>query len=242
MTSETIPSATFSQVSECGQLRLDLPAGPMSGRCGPALAPASRSVQPAGGKGSRIDGIYGPTFIRSSVPAGPLSAWESKLRANLAARGGMEYRLTWKHTVTPRGRWISRLAASAPRASDRAFIGWPCVKTSDANGAGKHGTGGPDLRTVAASLTGYPAVTTRDWKSARARKTTAELYDTDGRPLSLVALEMVSGKTSNCADQTPADNGAALNAELCLWLQGIPADAIKYAPPAMRSTRNLRRK
>jgi len=60
-------------------------------------------------------GTYGPTFSESSVPAGPLSSWESRLRQRLAKVGSSECDLTWKVSGTTAEGLLSRLVPSTPR-------------------------------------------------------------------------------------------------------------------------------
>nr|WP_253682358.1 hypothetical protein [Stenotrophomonas maltophilia] len=57
-------------------------------------------------------GICGPTSFGSSVPDGPLSSWENRLRRRLARTGSTECLLTWKESTTPAGRPLSRLVPS----------------------------------------------------------------------------------------------------------------------------------
>ena len=59
-----------------------------------------------------MNGTYGPTCFACSVPDGPLSGWESKLRQRLASIGSTECLLTWKASTTPAGRSLSRLVPS----------------------------------------------------------------------------------------------------------------------------------
>ncbi|PZS72827.1 hypothetical protein A7X75_00695 [Stenotrophomonas maltophilia] len=57
-------------------------------------------------------GTCGPTSFASSVPDGPLSSWESRLRRRLARTGSTECLLTWKQRTTPAGRSLSQLVPS----------------------------------------------------------------------------------------------------------------------------------
>lgn len=57
-------------------------------------------------------GTCGPTSFASSVPDGPLSGWENRLRQRLARIGSTECLLTWKTSATPAGRPLSRLVPS----------------------------------------------------------------------------------------------------------------------------------
>ena len=66
-------------------------------------------------------GTCGPTTFASSVPDGPLSQWENKLRQRLARRGSTECSLTWKASDTPGGRSLSRLVPSMRPTVEIAF-------------------------------------------------------------------------------------------------------------------------
>jgi hypothetical protein len=58
-------------------------------------------------------------------PDGPLSSWESRLRQRLARIGSTECALTWKASVTPAGRPLSRLVPSM-RPTEGTVCGlWP---------------------------------------------------------------------------------------------------------------------
>jgi hypothetical protein len=99
------------------------PDGPTSASYGPAPAPANPSPSPGKDSEQMIQGICGRTFIGSSVPAGPLSSWENRLRERLAIVGSTEFDLIWKEKTTPAGRSISRLAPSMRRTSDSGSTG-----------------------------------------------------------------------------------------------------------------------
>lgn len=72
-----------------------------------------------------IQGICGRTFIASSVPAGPLSSWESRLRERLATVGSTESALIWREKITPQGQSISRLAPSMRHTNGTDCTGSP---------------------------------------------------------------------------------------------------------------------
>lgn len=133
-------------------------AGPIPVRSGPDRVPASRSALREGGAVFATLGIYGPTRIDSFAEGGPLSSWESRLRERLAMLGSTEYRLIWRKKTTPRGRSISRLAASTRRTSAIDFTGWPSPR---AHAAGpdyakrQRSSTGMELAAVAGELNGW---------------------------------------------------------------------------------------
>lgn len=112
---ETFPdtrNATSSPASVDGHSPQGLPAGPTTANSGPAPHRANRSRSRARSEAPTTSGTCGPTCFASSVPGGPLSPWESRLRQRLARIGSTECMLTWKASATPAGRPLSRLAPS----------------------------------------------------------------------------------------------------------------------------------
>jgi hypothetical protein len=89
---------------------------------------ASLSARQAKALGLLTSGISGPLSITSSASADLTSCLVSKLRAKTALVGSTLYALTWKQRVTPAGRSISALRASARRISASASggleVGW----------------------------------------------------------------------------------------------------------------------
>lgn len=135
MTSEASPSATSSPGSAGGHMHCGSPDGQTTGPSGQDRARASRSQSQAKAPGQMIQGTCGPTFINSSPPVGPLSSWESRLRARLGMVGSTECELIWREKVTPAGELISRLAPSTRRTSGSGSIGsratWVTPMTRD---------------------------------------------------------------------------------------------------------------
>ncbi|AIL06452.1 putative methyl transferase protein [Stenotrophomonas maltophilia] len=111
-TSPDIGNATSSPASPVGPLQLDLLGGPTTASSGPAAPRASRSPSRAKEKPRMTIGTCGPTSFASSVPDGPLSSWENRLRRRLARTGSTECLLTWKQRTTPAGRSLSQLVPS----------------------------------------------------------------------------------------------------------------------------------
>lgn len=136
MTSRPIRSAISSQAAVSGPSPRDLPDGMTLDLFGPALAPASPIQRPGKEAVTMIQGISGRTFIASSVPEGPLSSWESKLRERLGMVGSTESALIWRLKTTPAGRSISRLAPSTLHTNGTASIGsaWPTPSVANATG------------------------------------------------------------------------------------------------------------
>lgn len=107
-------SFTSSPVSADGPLRPGLPDGRTTASLSPGRARVSRSQSRGRAPELLMRGTYGPTFSESSVPEGPLSSWENRLRQRLAKVGSSECELTWKVSGTTPGELLSRLVPSTP--------------------------------------------------------------------------------------------------------------------------------
>jgi hypothetical protein len=126
-TSPAGASVISSLESAAGLLRCASPDGRKTSRSGRDRVPASRSPTRAKARVSTIQGTCGQTSFVSSVPPGPLSSWESRLRDRLAMVGSTECALIWREKVTPAGASISRLAPWTPPTSVPVSTGspWP---------------------------------------------------------------------------------------------------------------------
>jgi hypothetical protein len=133
MTSEAIRNATSLPAPDSGPSQRESQDGPIIGPSGPARARVRVKASRVNVVAPTIQGICGPTSFASSVPAGPLSSWESKLRLRLARIGSTERALIWKASATPQGRSISRLVPWTPPISDNACGGspWPTPTARD---------------------------------------------------------------------------------------------------------------
>lgn len=122
--SPAVASGPSPRVSPDGQT-VDL-FGPLPA---PARAKASRESVSA----PQTQGICGLTVFASSVPDGPLSSWENRLRQRLARIGSTESALIWRTKATPSGRLISRLAPSTLHTNGNASTGsrWTTVSARD---------------------------------------------------------------------------------------------------------------
>lgn len=156
------PSATSSPVSASGPTPCDLLAGPMIARSGPDLARASLSAQQAKEKGLLTSGIYGPHSSTSSRSAALSASLASRLQAKTASAGSTLFKLTWKPWVTPAGRCLSLLRASARRTSESGYTGWPTATTRD----WKDGRN-PDVNVPLNALLGH-VVWLAGWPTAQA--------------------------------------------------------------------------
>lgn len=169
MTLKATRNAISSPVEDCGQLQLDLLDGLTTHRSGPALAPVSRSRRPEKGSEPMIQGICGRTFIASSVPAGPLSSWESRLRERLATVGSTEFALIWREKTSPLGQSISRLAVSTRHTNGTGSIGsqWTTpVATESGNRKARYAQGGTALTMQMHQVSCWVTPSARDGKDS----------------------------------------------------------------------------
>lgn len=122
-TSPGSPNATSSPASEAGVTRSGLPAGLTTSLCGPDHARANLSPRQAKERGLLTSGTYGrPSFtLLSNADLGASTASRLLQRWN----GWTLYSMTLKERVTPAGRRICALRASAPRTSGSGCSGWP---------------------------------------------------------------------------------------------------------------------
>lgn len=100
-------------------------AGATIAPCGQSPARANLSARQAVAQGYLTIATSGPPHTGLSPSNALARSLASRLQARTASLGSTLYRLTWKHSATPAGRWISRLRASVPRTSDSGSTGWP---------------------------------------------------------------------------------------------------------------------
>lgn len=156
-------------------------------------------------------GLGGKTLSKS---ANLQSLLESKLRAR--SIGSILYRLTWKERVTPSGRAICALRASAARisASDYILSGRPTARATDGT-KGSRTTAGceaeiarkgrlDDLPSTATFLAGWTTASARDHKDTPGM--VAQRADGKDRNDQLPRQAYLAGWPTPMAG-TPAQNG-----------------------------------
>ncbi len=130
-TLRAIHSAISSRESASGRIPSVAPGGPTTGLSGQVLVPASLSARQAKAAGLLTSGTYGPRGIGSSTSVALTRSLGNRLRARTDSLGSTLYRLTWKDRVTPLGRVICALRASARPISDKGYTSWPTPTTRD---------------------------------------------------------------------------------------------------------------
>lgn len=153
--------ATSSEASAAGKSRSNSRAGRKTSPSGPGPVPVNRFRVPANAPARRTNGTSGRNSTASSASAGLQQSLESRLRAMTDLNGSMEYLLTWKNSVTPSGRVICRLRASARRTSDSDSSGWlngwptPASQNADAGPNPRGNVGERFTLQTAAGLAGW---------------------------------------------------------------------------------------
>ena len=228
-------------------------------------APASRSRSQGKGRGQRTSATCGLPSSGSSPSVSLQRRLENKLQARLPSDGSMEYSLTWKVRVTPAGRRICALRASARRTSASDSSGelsdWPTPTVGNAEGWQTHKGANaqgrrPDGSKMTVSL-GHVAKMA-GWSTPAARdhhpcgKHTNGTHDQVNLPqqaqfagpttglLGCQALEAIGPPSTSSPAGT--ENRGALNPAHSRWLQGYPEAWCRAAILAYRSIPKRRRK
>lgn len=129
-----ITSATSSPASGFGPMRSGAQDGPTTAPHGLVHAHVSPSPSPAPSAAPLTSAISGPSSSGSSASVALQRSLASRLRDRLPLPGLTLFRLTWKERVTPSGRPICALRASALRTSDSACTGWATPAGHEAGG------------------------------------------------------------------------------------------------------------
>ena len=164
--------------SACGVTPCARQDGRMTDPCGPEAAPANHSPAPGKGLASTIAATFGLKCSDSSMSADLSWSLASRLRARTDSLGSTLYKLTWKERVTPAGRSIPALRASARRISDSGYTGWPTPNTMTGGQTSRGGDRiGEPLMAGAAQLCGWPTALAADsrGRAGAAERKNAEL-------------------------------------------------------------------
>jgi hypothetical protein len=158
MKSADTPNATSSPASASGHTRSAAPDGLMNGPSGPEAAPVSLSARRAKVAGLMTSGTFGPHGSISSASAALSASLASRLQARMGSDGSILYRLTWKERVTPSGRPICALRASAARTSGNDSglqrKGWNSPRSTDGSNGGPNQANG--ALSADAAIAGWP--------------------------------------------------------------------------------------
>ena len=133
--SPTNSGTTLNAISSLGladgHLHSNSQDGQQTDQCGQVRVHASRFPQPEKDLLKPTSDTCGQSSSISSRSASLTQSLASRLQAQLATDGSMEYRQTWNQKVTPAGRLYWAHTASAHRTSDRDSTGWPTPAARD---------------------------------------------------------------------------------------------------------------
>lgn len=139
-TSKASTNAISLPASDSGPSRSNVPGFRQPAGSGPVPAPASLSARQAKERGLLMSGTFGPPGTTSSASAALNSSLGNRLRARTDLDGSILYRLIWKDRVTPSGRRICALRATARSTSDKDYGSWPTPTTRDHKDGASVGT------------------------------------------------------------------------------------------------------
>ena len=128
---EDTRNVTSLPASESGVTPSGRPGGLMTDQSGQAVAPANHSARQAKEKGCLMSGTFGPVGSSLSTSLNLRLSLANKLRQKTDLVGSTLFRLTWKDRVTPLGRSICALRASALRTSASGCTSWPTARQTD---------------------------------------------------------------------------------------------------------------
>lgn len=207
MTLEDFDRYIFSLASEFGVTPSVALASRMTLQYGPSLAPANLSPRQAKEQGWMTSGTFGRTPTISSESAALQKSMANRLQARTDLLGSTLYRLTWKDRITPLGRLIPAVRASAhrtfgkgsgsmPTIYDLPQAGFPSPRASDAGRGADlkrrdHDSHNSDLVTVT-SLAGWPTATVTNHDKGE----TPEARKAKGFGLNLADAVSLSGWTT----------------------------------------------
>jgi hypothetical protein len=208
---------------------------------GRVVAHASRLAPQATKKALPTSAISGLSGSISSASAALQLSLVSRLKQRLITDGSTLFKLTWKEKITPAGRLVFLLRASALRTSGSDCGSWPTPIVGDTTGGprppdSKRGPA-PGLQ-AAAHLASWPTTSTRDYKGGyrggrmRDGKISTDTLD--------VTAQLAFGQTV-IGSFAETEKPAQLNPAHSRWLMGLPPEWDACAPTVTLSFRKSRK-
>ena len=276
-------AVTGSPASADGPRPYGLQPGPMQSPAGPDRPLASRSAPPESAQDATTPAISAPLLSIWSGPPAPLCCLASKSpartcsdtlqsRANeiaaarLHGRGATIYSYVLKQQVTPHGRSIFRLRASAHRTSgsgassppsicDLPQAGWNTARATDGSNGGPNQSGG--ALPADAALSGWPTPSSQEFGHAdraalEARREACKARTGNGNGFGLTLSQSMTIWEPGPARLTASgemltgcsagmESGGQLNGRFSGWMMGYPADWCMAALSCRLPTRSPRR-
>ena len=239
------PNATSSLDSAAGATPCALPDGLRIDLFGRAVARASLLAQPVPGEALPTNAISGLPGSISSASADLTLSLVSRLKQRLTTDGSTLFNLTWREKVTPAGRLVSRLAASARRTLDKDCGSWPTPQARDEKNGWDEKALNPHNKPYSkdlndfALLASWPTASARDWKDTPGMSETGTNPDGSTRSR-LDQLPRVAGLTA-IGSPAATEKPGQLNPAHSRWLMGYPAEWDACAPTATPSSRKSRK-
>lgn len=233
-------NAISSRALEDGRSQLDWLDGLTVDRFGPAPAPVSHSPSPESKPARKTSATCGRNSSASSVPEGPMSGWENRLRQRLESIGSTECVLTWKASATPAGHQLFRLVPSMRPIGEIDCGLWPTAKDTPGmatTGVNPDGSTRQRIDQLPRQMALYPTP-----KASAAGPDFAKAgRSATGMALpAIVVIQQLGAEPNGPSEQT--EKPGALNPQFVCWLMGFPPEWESCAPMATQSSRKSRRK
>lgn len=234
-----LPNVTSSPESEFGHTPCDGRDGLTTDQSGQVHVPVNLSARQAKEAGLLTSGTYGQPSTGLSNSVALTSSLVSRLQVITASLGSTLYRLTWKKRVTPSGRRIYALRASAHRTSGKDCSGWGTPKVS--TGDYQRDSRGDRILNLSgqAKLATWATPTTRDHKDTGNLETS--MVRQNGRERNDTLPRQAFGLTLH-GSTAETRNGGQLNPALSRWLMGLPREWDVCGVTAMRSLPQSRKR